>query len=293
MSSKEDNLLVNIVTYKSLLKKAEKMILDKDLEVEVAKFLLMHFSKKSPAAFYMDFDKEVESSVEDLFLKALDDYTLKYIPMQHIMGYQTFYGYDFIVNKDVLIPRRETEELVEQVLYYYDDHFKGQVIDVCDIGTGSGCIAITLSKEEPNMRVVATDISKEALSVAKQNNDKLQANVTFYEGDLLSPLEGMKFDMIVSNPPYIPNSEIVEKIVLTHEPNLALFGGDTGLIFYERILKHAKTYLKPKGFIAFEHAYDKKADIRSLVEHYIPNAKITQLKDMSGKDRMTLIEVGE
>lgn len=292
MSFKEDNWLVKPVTYKQLLKIAEKDIEKVNLEIEVAKFLLMHFSNKTPHQFYMDYDTEVDQTVEDNFKKAIIDYTVSYIPMQHIMGYQTFYGYDFKVNQDVLIPRRETEELVEQVLYYYDDHYKGQTIDVCDIGTGSGCIAITLAKEEPNMRVKASDISVEALKVAKENNDKLGANVTFYQGDLLKPLTGMRFDIIVSNPPYIPNSEDVEKIVLTHEPNLALFGGDTGLVFYERILKDALDYLKPRGLIAFEHAFDKSQEIKALVEHYIKGAKITQLKDLSGKDRMTLIEVG-
>lgn len=281
------------MNYRQLLRKAEKTIDKANLELEVAKFLLMHFSKKSPHQFYLDFDGEVETEVESNFLEAIRAYTEDFVPMQHIMGYQTFYGYDFIVNQDVLIPRRETEELVEQVLYYYDDHFKGKIIDVCDIGTGSGCIAITLSKEEPNMVVKAADISFEAIKVAEANNKKLDASVTFYQGDLLKPFDGMTFDIIVSNPPYIPNSEDVEKIVLLHEPSLALFGGDTGLIFYERILKDVKKYLKPKGLIAFEHAYDKNDEIKALVLHYIKDAKIVQIKDLSGKDRMTLIEVGE
>ena len=101
----------------------------------------------------------------------------------------------------------------------------------------------------------------------------------------------MTFDIIVSNPPYIPNQEDVAKIVKTHEPNIALFGGDSGLIFYERILKDAKYYLKDKGLIAFEHAYDKKEALFDLIKHYYKDANVIQLKDLSGKDRMTLIEV--
>lgn len=278
------------MTYKSLLKKAEKRIESTELETEAAKWLLMHVSELTPSQFYLAFDKEVKPEIEKAFNEGIDRY-LSYVPIQHIIGYQTFYGYDFIVNEDVLIPRRETEELVEQVLYYYDDHFKGQKIDVCDIGTGSGCIAITLAKEEPNLNVVASDISNKALEVAKKNNQKLGANVVFYEGDLLSPLKGMTFDIIVSNPPYIPNQEDVAKIVKTHEPNIALFGGDSGLIFYERILKDAKYYLKDKGLIAFEHAYDKKEALFDLIKHYYKDANVIQLKDLSGKDRMTLIEV--
>ncbi len=281
------------MTYKTLLRHAEKEIEKSGLELEVAKFLLMHFSNKTAAQFYLDFESEVDSKIEASFLKALEDYTKRFVPMQHIMGYQTFYGYDFIVNNDVLIPRRETEELVENVLYFYDDYFKGQQVDVVDIGTGSGCIAVTLSKEEHNMTVYASDISDKALEVAKKNNEKLGGNVSFRQGDLLKPFQGMKFDIIVSNPPYIPSSEDVEKIVLLHEPNIALFGGDTGLIFYERILKDALNYLKPNGLIAFEHAYDKNEEIKALVNHYIPGAKITQIKDLSGKDRMTFIKVGE
>ncbi|MDY0210433.1 MAG: peptide chain release factor N(5)-glutamine methyltransferase [Acholeplasma sp.] len=281
------------MTYKSLLKLAEKEIEKSELEIEVAKFLLMHFSNKSAHEFYMGFDKEVEQNVVDQYLNAIEDYTQRFVPMQHIMGYQTFYGYDFIVNNDVLIPRRETEELVEQVLYYYDDFYQNQPVDVVDIGTGSGCIAITLSKEEKNMNVYASDISLEALAVAKMNNEKLNGSVKFYQGDLLKPFEGMTFDIIVSNPPYIPNSEDVEKIVLLHEPNIALFGGDSGLIFYERILKDALNYLKPNGLIAFEHAFDKNEALLALIHHYIPNATVRQVKDMSGKDRMTFIKVGE
>lgn len=281
------------MTYKTLLRHAEKEIEKSGLELEVAKFLLMHFSNKTAAQFYLDFESEVDLKIEASFLKALEDYTKRFVPMQHIMGYQTFYGYDFIVNNDVLIPRRETEELVENVLYFYDDYFKGQQVDVVDIGTGSGCIAVTLSKEEDNMTVYASDISDKALEVAKKNNEKLGGNVSFRQGDLLKPFQGMKFDIIVSNPPYIPSSEDVEKIVLLHEPNIALFGGDTGLIFYERILKDALNYLKPNGLIAFEHAYDKNEEIKALVNHYIPGAKITQIKDLSGKDRMTFIKVGE
>lgn len=278
------------MTYKSLLKKAEKKIETTELETEAAKWLLMHVSNLTPSQFYLAFDQEVDAKIEALFLEGIERY-MAYTPIQHIIGYQTFYGYDFIVNEDVLIPRKETEELVEQVLYYYDDHYQGKKIDVCDIGTGSGCIAITLAKEEKNLNVVAADISEKALAVAQKNNEKLKANVRFYAGDLLSPLKGMKFDIIVSNPPYIPNQEDVANIVKTNEPNIALFGGDTGMIFYERILKDSKNYLKDKGLIAFEHAYDKREAMYALAKFYYPKANIIQLKDLSGKDRMTLIEV--
>ena len=134
-----------------------------------------------------------------------DKYLHENKPIQYLIGTSCFYGYDFIVNENVLIPRFETEELVENILYKYDEHFGGKKVEVCDLATGSGCIAITLAKEEPNMHVVATDISKEALEVAKRNNEKFDANVKFLQGDMLTPLKGKKFDIFVSNPPYITN----------------------------------------------------------------------------------------
>ena len=278
------------MTLKQLLVKGTKLIEQNDeLEIEVAKLLLMHYSNMSPTEFYLNYDKTALKDVETAYFIALDKYIKELIPMQYIIGTAPFYGYDFIVNEAVLIPRRETEELAEQAIYLYDTHFEGKSIDVCDIGTGSGCIAITLSLEAKNMTVFASDISEEALVVARLNNETHGANVVFFQGDLLEPLKGKKFDMIVSNPPYIPNSEVVMALVKEHEPNVALFGGDSGLIFYERILKDSHLYLKDNGVVLFEHAYDKKDEIKALVLHYYPNAVIEQLKDMSQKDRMTII----
>jgi release factor glutamine methyltransferase len=278
------------MTYKKLMNLGIKKIeTNESLEIEVAKLLLMHYSTMSPTQFYLNFDKEVSTEVEAKYLKAIDQYVLELIPMQHILGFAPFFGYDFIVNEHVLIPRRETELLAEHALYVYDTKFSGKTIDVCDIGTGSGCIAITLSLEEANMNVVASDISEEALKVAKRNNEALGGSVKFYQGDLLEPLKGLKFDMIVSNPPYIPKNEDVMDLVKKNEPSVALFGGDSGLVFYDRILKESLNYLKPNGVILFEHAYDKKEEMKALCLHYYKDATIEQLKDLSQKDRMTII----
>ena len=214
-------------------------------------------------------------------------------PLQYIIGSTCFYGYDFIVNENVLIPRFETEELVENILYKYDEHFGGKKVEVCDLATGSGCIAITLAKEEPNMHVVATDISKEALEVAKLNNQKFDANVKFLQGDMLTPLKGKKFDIFVSNPPYIPENEDVDSLVKDNEPNLALFGGDDGMKFYRIILQGLRPLLNKKALVAFEHGYDKKEEMLALCKKYFPECKAECIKDLEGKDRMTFIYVGD
>ena len=220
----------------------------------------------------------------------LDKYIIENKPVQYIIGYETFYGYDFIVNEGCLIPRFETEELVENILYKFDELFDKEV-DVVDIGTGSGCIAITLALEEKRMKVVATDISTEALALAKENALKLNANVEFIQGDMLNPVMNRKFDILVSNPPYIPDSELVDPLVKDNEPNIALFGGIDGMKFYKIILSQARSILKDKYLIAFEHAYDKGDAMKILAKTYFPEATVEVLKDMQGLDRMTLIYV--
>lgn len=195
------------------------------------------------------------------------------------------------VNEDVLIPRPETEELVGYLLSTYDDVFGGKEVDVVDVGTGSAAIAISLAKEEPNMHVVATDISEEALVVAKENAEINNAAIKFYQGDMLKPLidNNLKFDILVSNPPYIPNNEYVEDIVINNEPHVALFGGENGMNFYDIILKDANKILNTPSIIAFEHSYNKRSEMHELIQKYFPNSYAETIKDLSGKDRITII----
>ena len=182
---------------------------------------------------------------------------------------------------------------MEQVLYRYDAHFKGKRVDVCDLATGSGCIGITLALEEKNMNVVATDISSKALEIAKENSQTLGAKIELLEGDMLKPVENRKFDIFVSNPPYIPETEDVMSLVKDNEPNIALFGGEDGLKFYRIILSGVKPLLKEKAILCFEHGYDKKEAMIALAKEYFPDAKVEVLKDLEGKDRMTFIYVGD
>ena len=160
-----------------------------------------------------------------------------------------------------------------------------------DVGTGSGAIAIALAKEESNMKVSASDISTDAVEVAKRNALNNEANVDFFIGDMLEPFIENKFqvDILVSNPPYIPDDEYVEDIVLDNEPHVALFGGSDGLHFYKIILENAHKVLKKKNIIAFEHSFSKGKEMHDLAKKYFPNGKIEQIKDLNGKDRMTII----
>ena len=281
------------MTYQKFIKDMQDKAYENGKEESAVILILESVTKLETNFLYMKMNQEIEDDIINKFNDIFDKYLFDNKPVQYLIGYSTFYGYDFIVNNNVLIPRFETEELVENVLYRYDEHFKGKKVLVCDLACGSGCIGITLDKEEPNMEVIATDISNEALEVAKMNNEKLNANVKFLQGDMLEPVKNYKFDIFVSNPPYIPNDELVDPLVKDNEPNIALFGGSDGMKFYDIILKGLKPLLKEKAMIAFEHGYDKKEEMIALANKYFPNSKVEVLKDLEGKDRMTFIYVGD
>ena len=281
------------MTYQSFIKNMQDKAYENGKEESAVILILDAVTKLETNFLYMKMNEEIEEDIINKFNDIFNKYLFDNKPVQYLIGYSTFYGYDFIVNNNVLIPRFETEELVENVLYRYDEHFKGKKVLVCDLACGSGCIGITLDKEEPNMEVIATDISNEALEVAMMNNEKLNANVKFLQGDMLEPVKNYKFDIFVSNPPYIPNDELVDPLVKDNEPNIALFGGSDGMKFYDIILKGLKPLLKEKAMIAFEDGYDKKEEMIALANKYFPNSKVEVLKDLEGKDRMTFIYVGD
>lgn len=278
------------MTFEQLLKESTKKALELNKEIEAVKLLLMELSNQDPHQFYLNLNQDVDESFKEHFLKQLNLYLIDDIPVQHLIGYAYFYGHAFEVSKAVLIPRSETEQLVEEVLFLYDEYFEGEQVDVLDLGTGSGCIGITLSLEERHMNVSISDISKEALEVASRNIKRLNAEVETIHSDLFKNIK-KKYDIIVSNPPYIPNEEALENIV-KNEPHIALFGGKLGVDFYQKILRDIKPLLKEKALIAFEHGYMQKAMIKTFVEKYLPDARIIQKKDLQQKDRFTLIGLG-
>lgn len=209
------------------------------------------------------------------------------IPVQYIVGNVDFYNYNFIVNENVLIPRFETELLVEKTINYIKKYFDDNV-DIVDLGTGSGCIAITLSKEL-NISVDAVDISDKALEVAKENNIKNNSKVNFYLGDMLKPLN-KKYDVIISNPPYIAYDEEIMDIVKNNEPYTALYADNEGLYYYEEIIKNCKNYIKEKALIAFEIGYKQGDKIKEFAHKYL-DCEVTIEKYYSGKDRFVFIMI--
>ena len=208
------------------------------------------------------------------------------IPVQYIVGNVDFYGYNFLVDKNVLIPRFETEELVDRTIKYVQKYF-GSSVKVVDLGCGSGCISITLSKEL-GITVDAVDISSDALDVARENCVKNNASVNFYLGNMLEPLHD-KYDVIISNPPYISYDEEIDEIVKKNEPSLALYADNDGLYFYEEILKNCKKYLNNKFMIAFEIGYTQGDRIRDFALKYLGDVSVSIEKDLSGRDRFVFI----
>lgn len=279
------------MTIKELIKKTEALLDDKQKDSNVAKVWFYHIANKEPHELYLMMEEEVSEDLLIKFNEGINQY-LEGKPIQYIKGVENFFGRDFIVSEDVLIPRYETEELVENILYAIDDYFSDlDQIDLCDVGTGSGAIAVTLKCEEPRLNVWATDISTEALAVAKQNATKNEVDVTFYQGDMVQPLidNNVKVDIFVSNPPYIPSQQIIEDVVKDNEPHVALFGGNDGLYFYRQIFNTVSPILKEKAVLAFEMGYDQKEDMETEVKKYFPEYPFEILKDINGKDRMLFI----
>ena len=206
------------------------------------------------------------------------------LPVQYIVGNVDFYFITLKVNEDVLIPRFETEELVSKVIQYAANFKKPSIVD---IGTGSGAIAITLKKKLTSS-VTATDISKKALNVAKENALENNASINFKEGNLLEPLTE-KYDIVVSNPPYIAYDEEIMDVVKNNEPHLALYAPNNGIYYYEEILKNIKKYLNDKYLIAFEIGKSQGKKIQELSKKYLDNEAIIE-KDLSGRDRFAFIK---
>ena len=279
------------MTYNKLLKIGERKAQKNNMEKTAVKSLLLFASNKEPSELYLELDTECPTEVETRFMEYLDEYTIKKRPVQYILGYAYFYGYKILVNEGTLIPRWETEELANNILIYYDRMFKGEKVKVLDLGTGSGAIAIALKKEEDNMIVSASDISEDAIEEAKKSAKLNDAEIDFRVGSWFDPFsEDEKFDIIVSNPPYLTTSEYVEDIVKNNEPDVALYGGSDGLKFYRIILENAKKHLKENKFIiGFEHGYDKKDELNIIIKSHFSDVKIVNLKDSMNRDRMTII----
>lgn len=210
----------------------------------------------------------------------------KGIPVQYIVGNVEFYNTIINVNKNVLIPRFETEELVDKTINYIKKYFKDKV-DILDLGTGSGCIAISLAKNT-NSNVDAVDISDDALELAKENAKLNNVNINFIKQDMAIPNNKL-YDVIISNPPYLRDESEVEEIVRNNEPALALYAKDDGMYFYKEIIKNYKNNLKDKFIMAFELGYDQADYLYNYSKELYPNSEVIIDYDLTGYKRFLFI----
>ncbi len=275
------------------LRAAEKRLSRADIPPSYAKYVLNELMLKAHRNLYLEMDQTLDQEMLTTF-NAMIERLLKDEPLAYVLGYQVFLDYQIEVNPSVLIPRPETEELVMQVLMEIDRDYANQDHPtLIDIGCGSGAIAIALKKEEPKLTVLASDISESALNQARHNAFKLEADIEFMLGSMAEPLIQAKrhVDIIVCNPPYIPEQEVVENSVINHEPHVALFGGDDGLKFYREVLKQAPEVLNHPGLIAFEIGWNQKEALTSLAENTLENPVVTCYQDIQGKDRILIIKI--
>lgn len=256
-------------------------------EEQVAHILLRHHLQMSRERFYMMMHEQIDETVAEKFKRDIERHALTGVPYQHLIGYEIFYDRKFSVNKHVLIPRQETEELVYHVIAENKDF--PRPFTIVDVGTGSGIIAITLALEIPYATVYATDISDKALSIARKNALKLKANVRFMHGHFLKPLlkNDINIDIVVSNPPYIKQSayDMLSDTVKNYDPHLALFASQNGLQAYDTILQQTTKFPSLKR-LYFEIGYDQGRDVTRLVNSYFPNASAKVIQDINGKDRI-------
>ena len=254
---------------------------------DLAKMLLADLMDVNSLHLLTMLDAEVPDKVFSTYKYRVDELQ-KGRPIQYIIGNVNFYGNILEVNDDVLIPRFETEQLVENTINKINELFPNQKIDLIDLGTGSGAIGLSIKKKLNQVNVTLLDISEKAMDVAKRNAKNLNLDVKFIINDMLENLSN-QYDVIISNPPYIKNDEEIEDIVKNNEPHLALYGGVDGLDYYRKILNHVKENIKSKYLIGFEIGATQKDDIFNLVSNTLTNYKIECIKDYQNRDRMIFI----
>ena len=258
-------------------------------EESLARFLLMYMLDESPQIFSNSLSEQLSKEKEEKYFSLIEKHIREDMPLSHLVGFEYFYDRKFKVTKDVLSPRMETEELIYIVIEYVKTTKKDSV-KILDLCTGSGIIAITLKKELEikSIELIASDISEEALEVAKENAELNNADIKFIQSDIFNNIDE-KFDIIVSNPPYIDRKdEITMKTnVLSYDPHLALFAEEEGMYFYRKIVEEAKNYLNDSGVIFFEIGHDQREKITKLADVNDYHAEV--YKDLNGRDRMAFL----
>lgn len=268
------------------------MIMLKSNNVESPKLkarLLLQYVLDKPRQYIIVYDnKEIDKQQQWQYFVNIEKLT-KGVPLQHITHRQEFMKMDFFVDENVLIPRPDTEILVEEVIKIAQKYNSPRILDLC---TGSGAIAISLKKFVPNADITAVDISEKALEIAQKNAKKLETKINFLRSDLFDKLDNKKFDIIVSNPPYIMKDEIKKlSEEVQKEPKIALDGGEDGLDFYRIITEQAINYLKTGSFLCFEIGYNQKSDVIKIIEDEQNYKNIYCKKDLYGNDRIIITQV--
>lgn len=258
-------------------------------EESLARFLLMYMLDEM-REFNENLALELTEEDEQKYFQLINKHIKDDTPLSHLVGFEYFYDRKFKVTSDVLSPRMETEELVYKVIDYIRKNNLTN-IKILDLCTGSGIIGITLKKEleEFDVKILVSDISSRALTVAKENASSLEADISFVESDLFSNIQD-KFDIIVSNPPYIAHDDkkTIKENVLNYDPHLALFADEEGMYFYRNIIEKSRPYLNEKGIMFFEIGYDQKEKIITLGENN--KFETVVYKDINGRDRIAVLK---
>lgn len=279
--------MTNLKYVYEALKRASSYLEENGREEGAARILLQHELGLSYSGLIAAMRDEINEKQCKEFWKKVEQHVTG-IPVQHLTGSEEFYGRNFLVSSDVLIPRPETEELIEETLQLIDRHMAKKELAIADIGTGSGIIAITLKCELPEAKVTATDISQPALEMAVRNAKRLNAEIDFRLGDLTDPIEDKKWDVIISNPPYIGYNEAagLSDSVREFEPHHALFADKEGLALYEKMAMQFPKLLNNPGIIGFEIGYQQGQAVEKMLKDAFPTAIVYSKKDINKRDRM-------
>lgn len=281
-----------------LLKLGKEKLKKEDIEEDKAKRLLEFVLQQSREEMIRNSLEEVPEEKQKEYEEKLQE-IIQGKPLQYMTHLQEFMGLDFYVDENVLIPQPDTEILVEQAIEKIQsiEDAKIQILDLC---TGSGAIAVSIAKKlqehKKEYQMVATDISEKALEVAQKNATQNQVKIQFLQSDMFHRLEGMEFDMIVSNPPYIA-TEVIETLSqeVRREPRIALDGGEDGLKFYRKILENSKEYLKKEGYVFLEIGYDQGEKMRMLWQELKENCQLElitkePIRDLGNNDRVMIFQ---
>ena len=284
-----------MMTYKNVMEALEwasSFLVDNGREETAARIVMQHILGTTYSGVVLHLQDTLTAEQCEQFVQLIEEHA-NGRPVQYCIGSEEFYGRTFLVDESVLIPRPETEELVLATSNRIEKIFPNKALKLADIGTGSGAIAISMKLECPELTVVATDLSAAALATAQKNAQLLAADIDFRQGDLTAPLNGEKFDIVLSNPPYIAFEEAkdMSSIVLEHEPHSALFAEEDGLILYRKLAQQLPALMNKPALIGLEIGYTQGEQVAQFFQESFPQATVTVEKDINGKPRMVFCEI--